>query len=286
MRMRRLLQAHRSRIAISTAMSFGAVVVGCGNSTRPPSAGHVEQRGAHFDIVSDGVDSASVGALLASLEQDRPRIVSDLETTSLGRTRIVIQSKDAFDAEWRSTIQHAGIGFQVQGLTGPDGTIYIYGPWAAQHAGRGLQQVALHELAHAATNRSAVDYVAANGGDTIAYAASAATRAARMRWLSETIAVYEAKQATDLNSHWYLIRGRYPSIADLNDPTKGSVYEIGYRLADFIRAQWGPDALVRLVHHDGDVQATFGISNDELMHRWFLYAENRYLLIKPRWFGR
>ena len=284
--MTRPRNAHSWQIAIAAAITLGAVLAACRGSTPAPTAGHVELHSVHFDIASDGVDSAALRALLSSLEENRPRVISDLQTTSLGRTRIVIQTKDAFDAEWQSTIQRAGIGFQVQGLTGPDGTIYIYGPWAAQHSGRTLQQVAIHELAHAATNRSAIDYVAASGGDTIAFAASATARAARMRWLSETIAVYEAKQATDLNSHWYLIRGRYPSIADLNDPRNGSVYDIGYRLADFIRAQWGPDALVRLVHHDGDVQATLGISNDELMHRWFLHAEDRYLLIKPRWFGR
>lgn len=273
----------RSVLAAATSI---AVLAGCAQPARAPSTAHVELHSANFDVTSDGVDSAAVRALISALELNRPRIVSDLQTTSLGRTRVVIQSQRAFDAAWNSTIHTAGIGFQVQGLTGPDGTIYIYGPWAAQHSGRPLQQVAIHELAHAATNRSAVDDVAASGGDTLAFAASAAARAARMRWLSETIAVYEAKQATDLNHHWYLIRGRYPSIAQLNDPTKSTVYEIGYQLADFIRTQWGPDALVRLVHHDGDVPATLGISNDELMHRWFLHIEDRYLLIKPRWFGR
>lgn len=262
------------------------VIAACGRSAQSPPAGHVELHSAHFAVVSDGVDSVSLVALVAALESNRSRIVADLQTTSLGTTRVVIQSKDAFDAEWGSTIQGSGIRFQVQGLTGPDGTIYIYGPWAAKNSGRALQQVAVHELAHAATHRSAIDYVAASARDTVAYIASASDRDARTRWLSETIAVYEAKQSTDLNRYWYLIRGRYPSIADLNDPAKSRVYEIGFRLAEFIRSQWGADALVRLIRSDGDVQAALGVSNEELMHRWFLRAEDRYLLIKPRWFGR
>ena len=255
--------ARQASIIAATALTLTA----CSNSARPPTAPHIELNTVHFTIASDDVDTAAVRTLAAALEQNRPRILADLQTTSLGATHVVIQSKQDFDSAWHSTIQRSGIAFQVQGLTGPDGTIYIYGPWAATHSGRPLQQVALHELAHAVTNRLAVGH------------------ATPPRWLSETIAVYEAKQATDLNHYFYLLRGRYPSIADLNDPTKSFVYEIGYRLAEYIRARWGADAVVRLVQHDGDVQATLGVSNDQLMHDWFIRVENRYLLIKPQWFG-
>ena len=275
---------HRSKsllVALVVALACGRAPLTPGNG--PPA--HVEVHTAHFAISSDGVDSAAVGALAASLDSNRPRLVADLQTSSLGVTRVVIQSKSAFDRQWATLIGGSGIGFQVQGLTGPDGTIYIFGPWAAAHSGAPLRQVALHELAHAATKRSAIDYVASTGGDTVAYIASLPALGIRVRWLSETIAVYEARQSTDLNRFWYLIRGHYPSVADLNDPTKSQVYEIGYRLAEFIRSEWGADALVRLVHADGNIRAALGVSDDDLMRRWFLHVEDRYLLIKPRWFG-
>ncbi|MEP6493529.1 MAG: hypothetical protein ABJF01_12670 [bacterium] len=271
---------------LTTSVVILGALAGCGGRS-PGSgavAGHVDVRTPHFAIAADGIDSAAVRALGVSLESNRQRVADDLQASSLGITRVVIQSKDAFDKQWSALIGGSGIGFQVQGLTGADGAIYIYGPWAAQHSGSPLQQVALHELAHAATQRSAVDYVASSGRDTIAYIAAMPALGVRVRWLSEMIAVYEARQSTDLNRFWYLIRGRYPSIADLNDPTKSQVYEVGYRVAEFIRAQWGPDALARLVHADGDVRAALGVSEAELMRRWFLHVEDRYLLIKPRWF--
>ena len=247
--------------------------------------GHIEHSTAHFLIASDGLDTATVQALGAALESDRQRILDDLQT-SIATTRVVIQDKAAFDAQWGALIGASGIGFQVQGLTGPDGTIFIYGPWAADHPGKPLATVAMHEFAHAATRRSAIDHVAASGRDTTAYIAAMAELGTRVRWLSETIAVYEAGQSNDLNRFWYLTRGRYPSIADLNDPRKSQVYDVGYRLAEFIRAEWGSRALVSLVHNDGNVQAALGISEAELMRRWFAHVQERYLLIKPRWFGQ
>jgi hypothetical protein len=269
------------------ASSILAMAAGCGSGTKESGSlvtGHVEVSTTHFAISADGMDSAAVRSLAVALEANRQRIIDDLQATSMGSTRVIIQSQAEFEKQWSSLIHGAGIGFQVQGLTGPDGDIYVYGPWAAQHQGRPLETVALHEFAHAVTRRSAIDYVAAQRGDTAAYIASMGDLGARVRWLSEMIAVYEAGQSTDLNRFWYLLRGNYPTIADLNDPTKSQVYDVGYRLAEFILAQWGPQALVRLIHHDGDIHAALGVTGDELMRRWFLHAEDRYLLIKPRWF--
>lgn len=260
-----------------------------GPRSRPRPAqfrGHIELASPHFTIASDGLDTTVVRALGVALDSNRQRILDDLETSSIAMTHVVIQEKGAFDAQWGALIGGSGIGFQVQGLTAPDGTIYIYGPWAADHPGKPLATVAIHEFTHAATRRSAIDHAAASGRDTVAYIVSMTELGTRVRWLSETIAVYEAGQSTDLNRFWYLIRGNYPSIGDLNDPRKNQVYDVGYRLAEFIRAKWGPRALVSLVQHDGDVQAALGISEADLMHRWFTHIQERYLLIKPRWFKR
>ena len=142
----------------------------------------------------------------------------------------------------------------------------------------------MHELAHAATRRTALDFVANAGGDTIGFLANDSL-GKHGRWLLESIATYEAGQATDLNRLGYLLRGRYPSIATLNDPANGQIYDIGYRLTEFIVKTWGRAGLVRLIQQDANVQAALGISDDELMRRWFAYVEDRYLIIKPRWFG-
>lgn len=252
----------------------------------PPIAGHIEHSSDNFTVVADGIDSAAVLALATALEDNRNRIMRDLAVTAMQRTRVIIQNADAWDAQWGESIGASGIGFQVKGLTGPDDDIYIYGPWARQNSGQALHTVTLHEFAHAVTRRTAIEHVAAMGGDTAAYIAGMSALGQRTRWLSETIAVYEAKQATDLNRYWDLWRGRYPSIADLNDPRSSRVYEIGYRLAEYLQLTFGQDVLPRLVQHDGDVHAALGVSEAELMRGWFAYVEDRYLLVKPRWFSR
>jgi hypothetical protein len=242
---------------------------------------------AHFTIRSSAsLDSTTVRAVADFLEQHRTRVIDDLQAKTVGTIHVDIQSKTDFDAKWKTLIDSVGLAFQPQGLTGPDGTIYIYGPWAQSHPGKPLGTVALHEFAHAVTKRAAVEQVAASGGDTLAFLASLGSIGQRTRWLSESIALYEADQSTDLNRFWYLIRGRYPSIDALNDPANGQIYNIGYRLAEYIVQTWGWDGMLRLVRHDGDVHAALGVTPDALMHGWFLHIENRYLLIKPRWFTR
>ncbi len=241
----------------------------------------------HFTVSSSAaLDTAAVRALADFLEQHRARVIADLQATTVGTIHVDIQSKPDFDAQWKSLIDSVGLGFQPQGLTGPDGTIYIYGPWAQAHPGKPLGTVALHEFAHAVTKRSAVEQVAASGGDTLAFLASLGAIGQRARWLSESIALYEAGQSTDLNRFGYLIRGKYPSIDALNDPANSQIYDIGYRLAEYIVQTWGRAGLLRLIKDDGDVHAALGVSPDALMKGWFLHIEDRYLLIKPRWFTR
>jgi hypothetical protein len=263
-----------------------ALIVACGRKQATSPAGHVALRSAHFSIQSDGVDSTTVADLAARMERERQRILTDLGSPPLDSTRIVIQSQRAFDSSWAKLIGASGIGFQVKGLNGPpDGTIYIYGPWAVGHTGAELATVALHEFAHGITRRAAIENVKARQGDTVAYIAGLDSLGARVRWLSETIALYEANQSTDLNRFFYLWRGNYPSIAELNDPKVSKVYDIGYRLGEFITQRYGKGALLSLVQHDGNVQNALGVSEAELMRLWFERIENRYLLVKPRWFS-
>jgi len=270
-----------------TLLLLLSLIASCSRGEARPAPGHVTLRSAHFSIVSDGIDSSVLADVAQRMEQERARVLADLGNPPIDSTRIVIQTQAAFDSAWSKVIGASGIGFQVKGLNGPpDGTIYIYGPWAAGQTSAGLTTVALHEFAHGVTRRAAIERVSAQGGDTAAYIAGLDSLGKRVRWLSETIALYEANQSTDLNRFFYLWRGDYPSIATLNDPASSTVYEVGYRLGEFITKRFGKRALVLLVQHDGDVQAALGVSEAELMRLWFERIEDRYLIVKPRWFSR
>ena len=280
---------HLARFALATPCACAAMLglASCSRAERMPDASataRIHLTTSHFRVSSYGLDSAAVNGLARYLEDHQARVVSDLGASPLGVTDVVIQSREEFDHQWASLIRASGIAFQPQALTGPDGTIYVYGPWARAHPGRALGQDAVHELAHAATRRAAIDFVAKAGGDTIGFIANDSL-GKHGRWLLESIATYEAGQATDLNRLGYLLRGRYPSIATLNDPANGQIYDVGYRLTEFIVKTWGRDGLIRLVQQDANVQTALGISDAELMRRWFAYVEDRYLIVKPRWFG-
>lgn len=260
--------------------------LGCREQPTANLPGRVVVRSAHFVIESTGLERAAIDSLAAFLESHREALASSLGSPSMPTTHVRIQSDAEFRARWGATIDSSGIGFQPQGLTAADGAIYIAGPWAARHTGHPLDVVALHELAHAMTWRSAVEHVAASGGDTVAYVARRVQLGRKLRWLSESIALYEAGQSTDLNRFGYLWRARYPTTAQLNEPSNSQVYDIGYRLGEFIEWRWGRGALLKLVYADGDAGRALGVSDEQLMRLWFDRIEDRYLIVKPRWFGR
>jgi hypothetical protein len=60
----------------------------------------------------------------------------------------------------------------------------------------------------------------------------------------------------------YLVRGAYPSLADLNaDPNAGrQIYELGNVIGEFIVARWGRAGLLDLIRARGDVNAVFGVT--------------------------
>jgi hypothetical protein len=267
-------------------LALTLIVAACRDRPLVTAPSRVSVQTAHFAIHSSGLDRSAVDSLGAFLERHRDALLTSLGSPAMPTTTVRIQSEAEFRAQWGRMIDSSGIGFQPQGLTGPDGTIYISGPWADQHTGHPLSVVALHELAHAATWRAALEHVAATGRDTAAYIAGRDRLGRSVRWLSETIALYEAGQSTDLNRFGYLWRARYPSIAQLNDPANSQIYDIGYRLGDFIEWKWGPGALLKIVYADGDVQRALGVTEAELMRQWFVRIEDRYLIVKPRWFGR
>lgn len=243
---------------------------------------------AHFAIDAHGLDTASAAALGRYLEAHRARVLADLDVREMPTVRVVVQSHADFTRRWGARIGAAGLRFQPKGLTA-DGAVYVYGPWASRNAGDdALHRVVLHEVVHLVAARTVAEHLARTGGDTAAHraAAEASATGQRARWLSESVALYEARQATDVNTLGYMLRGRHPTLAELDDPASSRVYEVGYRVAEFVVAAWGRAQLVALLRADGDVQRVLGLTDAEFSRRWFAWVEERYLIVKPRWFTR
>ncbi|WP_275829358.1 hypothetical protein [Roseisolibacter sp. H3M3-2] len=278
-------------LAAATLIAAAVVVLRPRAAAGPPpddaDAPRAALATAHFAIDAHGLDPARAAALGAYLEAHRARVLADLDVRAMPAVRVVVQSHADFTRDWGARVGAAGLRFQPKGLTA-GGAVYVYGPWAAGSDAGELHRVVLHEFAHLAAARTVAEHLARAGGDTAAHraAAEASATGQHARWLSESVALHAAGQATDVNTLGYMLRGKYPTLAELDDPTSGRVYEVGYRVAEFVVATWGRERLVALLRADGDVSRVLGLTDAEFSRRWYDWVEDRYLIVKPRWFGR
>ena len=79
-------------------------------------------------------------------------------------------------------------------------------------------------------------------------------------WLWEAIAVYEANQFLHPNRLHFISKTSYPSLADLSNRKQGGkIYKVGYTVIEYILAEHGRDALVKLVLAYGDTNVLTGL---------------------------
>jgi len=99
------------------------------------------------------------------------------------------------------------------------------------------------------------------------------------RWLWETVALYENGELVPPRTLDYLVRGAYPSLADLNaDPNAGrQIYELGYVIGEFIVAHWGRAGLLDLIRAHGDVNAVFGRTPAAFEMEMYAWIRTKYL---------
>lgn len=236
----------------------------------------------HFRLDYYGLDTAAVQRLMQHMETNRPRVMADLQVDSMPTVHIIVHTDSSFSARWGSIIKRSGVSFQVQGLANGVDEIHVYGPWAVKHAGA-LKAVVLHEFSHAVT----LQYAFRHGDSSHAVAPGTAPTAAHAqdRWLSESIALYEANQSTDVNWVRRIRNGNYPTLSELSDPTNSLIYSVGYRLMEYVRLKWGADGVSRLILAHGDVQRALGVSATEFEDGWYDWMVGRYLLVSPKLFG-
>ncbi|MEP6764229.1 MAG: hypothetical protein ABJB66_07970 [Gemmatimonadaceae bacterium] len=206
--------------------------------------------------------------------------MKDLQVDSMPIVQIYILDDSAFQKRWGATIGGSGIKFQVKALSNGVNEIYVYGPIAIKHAAETRMNV-LHEFAHGVTLQLALS----KGDSTRMPGRGDSTNAKTPdRWLSEAIAVYEAGQSTDVNWIGSIRRGDYPTIAELNDPSNSLIYAVGYRIIEYVRKQWGGDAVVKLVLAHGNVRVLH-VTSEEFEDGWYDWMAKRYLIINPKRFG-
>jgi hypothetical protein len=99
------------------------------------------------------------------------------------------------------------------------------------------------------------------------------------RWLWETVALYENGELVPPRTVDYMVRGAYPSLAELNaDPNAGrQIYELGYVIGEFIVARWRRAGLLDLIRAHGDVHAVFGVTPAEFETEMYAWIRATYL---------
>ena len=75
------------------------------------------------------------------------------------------------------------------------------------------------------------------------------------RWLWESVAIYESRQAVDLRTIDYMRALSPPPFATLSGFDNTRVYDVGYSIAEFIVSRWGQRGLRDLVAANGDTAA-------------------------------
>lgn len=236
----------------------------------------------HFRLDYYGLDTATVHQLMQHMETSRTRVMADLLVDTMPTVHIIMHTDSSFNARWGSIIKRSGVTFQVQGLANGLNEIHVYGPWAMNHA-NALNAVVLHEFAHCTTLQFAFQH--GDSSHAVPPDTKPTAEHAQDRWLSEAIALYEARQSTDVNWVRRIRNGEYPTIAELSDPANSLIYGVGYRLIEYVRLRWGAEGVSRLILAHGDVQRALEISPTAFEDSWYDWIVKRYLLVNPKIFG-
>ncbi|OGU61749.1 MAG: hypothetical protein A2V66_05185 [Ignavibacteria bacterium RBG_13_36_8] len=189
-------------------------------------------------IIYEDVTDAEVSAVLDSLNDNYNRIITHLRVSNMPQVTVRIwaqaHSNDFYDA------MQVTIGQIYLGATGytPLATEMrlLYNPISATEA--------VHEFAHLVS---------------IALKSNISNNP---RWLWEAIAQYESRMF-DPSSLWQPSDLNWPGFTALNQYNSYLPYLWGYFISSFIIDQWGDDGFINIIRANGDVQRTFGMSEQE-----------------------
>jgi hypothetical protein len=246
---------------LARAMLAPILIVGatarCGGSlTAPTAVGSetLELRLAtqHFRVFAGQISASTVQSAADALERHYGRVLNDLNVESIGPITVRIWQDEA--TYYAALDRYFGVHYQANGyITGKDELRVLA---VAQ-----LEVNVVHEFCHAVS------------------LSVSSTFANNPRWLWETVALYENGELVPPRTLAYMVRGAYPSLADLNaDPNASrQIYELGYVIGEFIVARWGRGGLLDLIRAGGDVNAVFGMTATTFETEMYAWIRAKYL---------
>ena len=94
-------------------------------------------------------------------------------------------------------------------------------------------------------------------------------------WLWEGISLYMAGQRADLARLDSLQEDKFPSFEELNSIPNS--FQFGYSLVEYITETWGIQTLKEFLQNRGDIEATYGTSEDNFWKGWQSFVNSEYL---------
>ncbi len=211
----------------------------------------------HFKIYYTPLDDQNIAGTADSLESNYTRIVEDLA----GENIPIIQVHFYTDiAALQEAVRHTepNLPSFAIGLATSASEIHMLSPNHPMQQYNYMVKNTLHEFAHCVS--LSINPAIAN----------------HPRWLWETVAIYEANQKNDPHSIPYLVDQEPPALEELNQFTNTYIYELGYFIAEYMVATKGKEVLNELIQNNGDLQATFNMTDGEFTKEWFAYVKKHY----------
>lgn len=213
----------------------------------------------HFAFYYTETDKSSITQVRDKLEENYDRVVEELKPLEMRNIKVKIYPDQA---AYRKGVDRPDSPDWVVGTAGKD-ELHMVSP---NHPGPGktydtMLGVAVHEFVHCVT-----------------FNLTSYTSTGSLSWLYESIAVYEAGQFQNPQELQSLVKGKYPTLKQLNQSTEEpNVYDVGYTIIEYIRDTWGMNAVRDLITSSGNLPAVLGKNEAEFEKGWYEYVKGKYL---------
>lgn len=218
----------------------------------------------HFTFnFSASIDTSTLTTLTRSLEENYGKIGTDLKTNPASNLEVNLYAQ-----RWRY-VKATGNWRASGSIEGISKLHFVAEAWGEPD----INKVAIHEFAHTVTLKLLIDH------EPQPLDAKAFDRkfAGFPTWLWEAISVYEAGQFVEPGTLAFLSIDSYPTIAELNQPSKGGkIYKVGYTIIEYILSKHGQDKLIELIKNYGGLAKTLGITDEQFCKDWHAFVRKKY----------
>lgn len=215
----------------------------------------------NFSIQYSSLEKTLVNNISQILEKHYHDLLSDFRLSELRRTVVrIYPEKEVYN----NAVLTPNAPLWQMGRVWDKNEIRMLSPITAQQLlGEDLDvnELVLHEFVHALHLNLLKDGVNAPG------------------WLWEGLALYKGccQWVTNPFDLEYMKKGKYPSLKKIErDRTYELKYDLGFYLIEYLHKAYGWDRILELIHHNGNIESTLGVSEKSFETSFYQYLEAEY----------